>query len=44
MVEMTFNEKREKQLETIADYLFLVALIGVLTIILQMPFNFLNNH
>lgn len=38
----TVNEKREKRLETIADYLFILALIGVLTIILLIAFNFLK--
>jgi len=31
---------REKHFETIADYLFLVALIGILVIILLITFNF----
>jgi hypothetical protein len=34
--------KRERQLETIADYLFLTALIGVLIIILLINFNFIK--
>jgi hypothetical protein len=38
----TKNDIREKQLETIADYLFLVALIGILIIILLITFNFLK--
>jgi hypothetical protein len=32
--------KREKHFETIADYLFLIALIGILIIILLITFNF----
>ena len=32
--------KRQKYFETIADYLFLVALIGILVIILFITFNF----
>ncbi|HPE74708.1 MAG TPA: hypothetical protein PLC80_01395 [Draconibacterium sp.] len=32
--------KREKYFETIADYLFLIALIGILIIILLITFNF----
>lgn len=36
----TKHEKREKQLETIADYLFLTALVGILIIILLITFNF----
>jgi amino acid transporter len=36
----TKHEKKEKQLETIADYLFLTALVGILIIILLITFNF----
>ena len=38
----TSNEQREKRLETIADYLFIISLLGVLTIILLIIFNFLQ--
>jgi hypothetical protein len=37
----TKREKREKKFETIADYLFLTALIGILIIILLITFKFL---
>jgi fumarate reductase subunit C len=33
-------EAREKHFETIADYLFVAALIGILIIILLITFNF----
>ena len=33
---------REKRLETIADYLFVVSLIGILIIILLITLNFIN--
>lgn len=33
---------REKQLETIADYLFALTLIGILVIILLITFNFIK--
>ena len=36
----TKNEKREKYFETIADYLFLAALIGILVVILLITFNY----
>jgi len=36
----TKKEEREKRYETIADYLFLVALFGILVIILLITFNF----
>lgn len=38
----TINEKRERLFETIADYLFFVALIGILVIILLIAFNYLD--
>lgn len=38
----TTDLKREKQLETIADYLFVVSLIGILIIILLITLNFIN--
>jgi hypothetical protein len=38
----TSNTKKEKQLETIADYLFIVALIGILLIILLITLNFIR--
>ena len=38
----TNNPEREKKLETIADYLFVIALLGVLTIILLITFNILK--
>jgi len=37
----TVNENREKKFETIADYLFLLALLGILTIILLIAFHYL---
>jgi len=37
----TTNSIREKHFETIADYLFLFALLGILIIILLITFNFL---
>jgi len=37
----TKNDKREKNYEAIADYLFLAGLIGILIIILLITFNFL---
>jgi len=37
----TAKQSREKKLENIADYLFFIALIGVLSIILIITFNFL---
>jgi hypothetical protein len=38
----TKGEIREKRLETIADYLFVTALVGILVIILLITFNFLK--
>lgn len=38
----TSNPKQEKRLETIADYLFIISLVGILTIILLIAFNFLD--
>jgi hypothetical protein len=38
----TTNQIREKRLETIADYLFVAALIGILIIILLITFNFIK--
>jgi len=37
----TVNENREKKFETMADYLFLLALLGILTIILLIAFHYL---
>lgn len=37
----TASKLREKRLETIADYLFMISLLGILTIILLIAFNFL---
>jgi hypothetical protein len=38
----TKNAKREKQLETIADYLFLSALLGILLVIILIAFNLIH--
>ncbi len=38
----TKNEKREFRFETIADYIFLISLIGILIIILLISLNFLK--
>jgi hypothetical protein len=38
----TVNVIKEKRLETIADYFFLVALIGILIIILLITLNFIK--
>ena len=38
----TLNVQREKRLETIADYLFVISLLGILTIILLIAFHFLK--
>ncbi len=38
----TSNLVREKRLETIADYLFAIALFGILLIVLLIAFNFIN--
>jgi uncharacterized membrane protein YjfL (UPF0719 family) len=38
----TSIEKKEKRFETIADYLFIVALVGILIIILLITLNFLS--
>jgi ABC-type xylose transport system permease subunit len=38
----TRNQKREKRLETIADYLFVAALIGILIVIVLITFNFID--
>ena len=38
----TSNEKRERQCETIADYLFMTSLLGILTIILLLVFTFIK--
>jgi hypothetical protein len=35
-------KKREIQLETIADYLFIASLIGILVVIIVIAFNFLD--
>jgi hypothetical protein len=37
----TKNLNKEKRLETVAEYLFLTALIGILIIIVLITFNFL---
>ena len=37
----TVNENREKKFETMADYLFLLALLGILTIIILIAFHYL---
>lgn len=37
----TSKEKQEKIFETIADYLFIISLLGILSIILFIAFNFL---
>lgn len=38
----TKNLKREQKLEVIADYLFIISLVGILTIILLITLNFIN--
>lgn len=38
----TSNPKKEKRLETIADYLFVISLLGILLIIILIAFNFLD--
>ena len=38
----TSNQKREMLLETIADYLFVLSLIGILIIILLITLNFIK--
>ncbi|WP_421797674.1 hypothetical protein [Haliscomenobacter sp.] len=38
----TSIEKKEKRFETIADYLFIAALVGILIIILLITLNFLS--
>jgi surface polysaccharide O-acyltransferase-like enzyme len=38
----TTNQRREKLFETVADYFFVSALIGILVIILLITFNFIN--
>lgn len=38
----TSNQKKERQLETIADYLFVLSLIGILVIILLITLNFIK--
>jgi hypothetical protein len=38
----TSNRIRERLLETIADYIFVVALVGTLVIILLIAFNFID--
>lgn len=37
----TSNQRKEKHYETIADYLFVIALVGILVIILMITFNFI---
>ncbi len=38
----TTNPKKEKRLETIADYLFVLSLIGILIIIMLITLNFIK--
>jgi len=38
----TSNLNREKRLETVADYLFIISLIGILIIILLITLNFID--
>jgi hypothetical protein len=38
----TNHRQREKQLETIADYLFFMSLVGILIIIVLVAFNFIR--
>lgn len=38
----TSNPIQEKRLETIADYLFVISLLGILSIIILIAFNFLD--
>lgn len=38
----TKHEKKEMMFETIADYLFIISLIGVLVIIMLITFHFLD--
>lgn len=38
----TKNDDKEKKFETVAEYFFLVSLIGILVIILLIAFNFLK--
>ena len=38
----TKDERREQRLETIADYLFISSLVGILFIILLIAFNFIK--
>ena len=38
----TKNQKKELQLETIADYLFLSSLVGIMIIILLISLNFIT--
>lgn len=38
----TNNSKREKYLESVADYLFLFSLTGILVIIVLIAFNFIG--
>lgn len=38
----TKNQKREQRFETIADYLFISSLVGILIIILLIAFNFIK--
>ncbi len=38
----TSNPGRERQLETVADYLFLISLLGIVVIILLLVFRFIN--
>jgi hypothetical protein len=38
----TSDPEREKRLETIADYLFVISLIGILIIILSITLNFIK--
>jgi ABC-type xylose transport system permease subunit len=36
------NQKKEQQLETVADYFFIVSLSGIIIVILLITFNFLK--
>jgi len=38
----TKNKTKEEKFETIADYFFMVSLLGILVIILLITFNFIN--
>jgi hypothetical protein len=40
----TKDPQKEKVLETIADYLFIISLIGILIVILMITRNFIEKH